>query len=122
MANLLIIDDDPTIRQIVGPYFKIKGYAVTTANNGVEGVEAFKTAFFDMVITDLMMPRMNGFEVIDHIKGSEKGAETPIILLTADKDDPELQKQQRAHFQDDTLAKPFDVPALERMVISLLNF
>ena len=120
MKNLLVIDDDPMILDIVKPFFEYKGYTVSTAPNGFEGLQKFKDAKFDLVITDLMMEPMHGFQVIDKIRESDQGADIPIILLSADKDEPDLKLYKRSHFQTDTLAKPFDVPVLERIVKTLL--
>ena len=120
MPRLLVIDDDPIICQISRAYFTSKGYDVTTAMDGVEGLNKWKSEEYDLVITDLMMPNRHGYEVIDMIKLSARGAKTPVILLTADKSEPELEKYDRRQFQDDTLTKPFDMPMLEKMIKDLL--
>lgn len=121
MSHILVIDDDPIIRQITKAYLTAKGHAISVANDGKEGVRKFEQEDVDLVITDLMMPKMHGFEVVDAIKLSSKGLQTPVILLTADKDEPELAKYERRRFQDNTLNKPFDMPALDQMVNDLLQ-
>ncbi len=121
MIKILIIDDDPMIRLITSQYFESLGHEVTDANNGKDGIELFQKGKFDIVITDLMMSKMHGFEVIDMIRSLPGGNDIPIILLTADKDEPELQHYIRKGIQDDTLVKPFDVPVLERMIDSLIR-
>lgn len=119
MARLLIIDDDPIILQIGKAYFSSKGHTVSTARDGREGISKFKQNEYDMVITDLMMPNIHGYQVIDAIKLSQKGSRTPVILLTADANEPELDKYERRSFQDDTITKPFDMNILEKSVKDL---
>ena len=85
MRRMLMIDDDPIIRKICKTYFASKGFAVDVAENGKEGLRKFKATRYDIVITDLMMANVHGFQVIDAIKASAAGQETPIILLTADR-------------------------------------
>jgi two-component system chemotaxis response regulator CheY len=113
---MLVIDDDPMILTMINVYFTAKGHQVTTAKTGREGLQKFSAGEFDLVITDLMMPNGHGYEVIDGIKLSEKGKNTPIILLTADKDEPDLQSYKRQRAADKIMTKPFDMPALDRMI------
>lgn len=121
MARLLFIDDDPIILKIGKAYFSSKGHTVNTARDGREGVSKFKQNEYDMVVTDLMMPNVHGYQVIDEIKLSDKGRQTPIILLTADANEPELDQYERRSFQDDTVTKPFDMNVLEKAINDLFS-
>ncbi len=121
MSRMLIIDDDPVIRKMGQAYFTAKGHNVITAKDGKEGVERFAHGEYDIVITDLMMPNVHGFKVIDYIKLSPKGKNTPVILLTADIKEPELDAYDRKAFEDDYVAKPFDIPVLEAKVKHVLK-
>jgi len=121
MSRLLIIDDDPLICQMCSAYFSSKGHQVVTAKDGKDGLDKFSRHDFDLVVTDLMMPRRHGYEVIDAIKLSNKGETTPIVLLTADAHEPDLEAYNRRKFQDDTLTKPFDIPMLEHKISDLLR-
>jgi DNA-binding response OmpR family regulator len=123
MHTMLMIDDDPIIRKICETYFTAKGFKVDVAEDGREGLQKFKSngGKYDVVITDLMMANVHGFQVIDVIKKSAVGNDTPVILLTADKNEPDLENYDRDMYQDDTLSKPFDLPILEKMVGNLLE-
>lgn len=121
MSRILFIDDDPVILQICSAYFGAKGHKITVARDGADGFKKFSIGGFDLVVTDLMMPNKHGYQLIDAIKHTANGEKTPIILLTADKDEPELEKYERHHFQDDTLSKPFDMPILDRKINDLLQ-
>jgi DNA-binding response OmpR family regulator len=121
MKRILVIDDDSMIRQLCKAYFTAKGHTVEVSENGKKGMARFSKEDFDLVITDLMMDNGHGFEVIDFIKLTDKGARTPVILLSADKDQADLESYERRRFQDDTLSKPFDMPVLEAKVNSLFE-
>lgn len=120
MSRFLVIDDDPIILQICKAYFSAKGNYVDTAPNGNLGIKKFKQEKFDLVITDLMMSNGHGYQVIDEIKSTPRGRETPVLLLTADQNEPELDLYERRKFQDDTLTKPFDMPLLEKKIKDLI--
>ncbi|MCC6157959.1 MAG: response regulator [Deltaproteobacteria bacterium] len=121
MASMLVIDDDQIIRKMMQAFFTAKGFNVTVAKDGREGIEKFKVGTYDVVVTDLMMPDVHGYQVIDFIKGSKKGKTTPVVLLTADRNEPELDQYDRSGFEDDYLAKPFDMPILEGKVKSVIR-
>ena len=92
MKNILIIDDNEKILNIFKPLLLDEGYRVTTANNGAIGMILFMRKNFDLVITDLNMPEMNGLEVIKRINNIIK---VPIILMSSvylpvDPDDAKL--------------------------------
>jgi len=116
MSRMLIIDDDPVIRKIVQAYFTAKGHNVISAKDGKDGIERFRQGEYDIVITDLMMPNVHGFKVIDYIKLTPKGKHIPVILLTADVKEPELDAYDRKAFEDAYVSKPFDIPILEAKV------
>jgi CheY-like chemotaxis protein len=81
MKNILIIDDNEEILQTFKQLLLDEGYRVTTANNGAIGMVLFMRKNFDLVITDLNMPEMNGLEVIKRINNIIK---VPIILMSSD--------------------------------------
>ncbi len=78
MYNILVIDDEETIRSTFTLALSKFGYGVSTASNGLEGIEKFDESNFDLVITDINMPVLDGIGVIRHIRNSEK-QNTPVI-------------------------------------------
>ena len=82
MANekILVVDDDTNICELLRLYLTKEGYQVTTANDGEEGLEKFNQLKPDMVLLDVMMPRMDGLEVCRRIR---KLGNTPVMMLTA---------------------------------------
>lgn len=115
--SILAIDDSFTIREMVRQTLSAAGFDVTTANDGVEGVETFDTAKFDAVITDINMPRMDGFGVITAIRaGAGAPARVPILVLTTESG-PKLKDRARQAGATGWIVKPFDDVAL----VNVLN-
>ena len=83
MANekILVVDDDTNICELLRLYLTKEGYQVTVANDGEEGLEKFNQVKPDMVLLDVMMPRMDGFEMVRRIRQTDK--QTPVLFLTA---------------------------------------
>ena len=82
MKRLLIVEDDQLMCRVYGSWFKLKGYEVETAKDGEEGL--VKAASFqpDLILLDVMMPKMNGFEVLDSLKADPATKIIPVIMLT----------------------------------------
>jgi CheY-like chemotaxis protein len=85
---ILIIEDDPYILKMYKLKLEIEGFKVETAVNGKLGVEAVKKNVPDLILLDILMPEMDGFEVLDHLKASQKTKEVPVLVLSnLDKED-----------------------------------
>ena len=80
-GKILIVDDEEGIREILSRYLSKQGYAVVTAQNGKEGIETFKKEEFDLVISDIRMPEMDGVAFLNLIKKSDPDVE--VIMVTA---------------------------------------
>ena len=80
MAKVLLVDDEKAIRRVVNIHLKRFGYEVVTCKNGQEGLRALHDQDFDLIVTDLQMPKLNGIEFLTKIK--EKHIRTPVIVLT----------------------------------------
>jgi CheY-like chemotaxis protein len=81
--KILYTDDDEDAHIIFGHSLTAAGHEVHLAKDGAEAVLAFRSHDFDLVIMDLEMPYMDGWEAIDHIRQTDKGANIPIVVLTA---------------------------------------
>ncbi len=81
MANILVVDDDATIRDVVVEALSHFGYFVTTAQHGREGLQRLMERDFDLLILDLRMPVMNGFEMLKSLRQTMK-SEVPVLVLT----------------------------------------
>jgi DNA-binding response OmpR family regulator len=119
-AKVLLVDDDPVILKLLQVNFEMEGYKVMTANDGVEGLEKARKERPDIVLLDIMMPRMDGLEVTKALKGDASTKDIPIILLSAkaQASDVQVGKDMGA---DDYLTKPFDPLELLDRVNELLE-
>ena len=84
MTHVLAIDDSRTIRNLVSATLTEAGFQVTTANDGEEGIATFQDHRFDAVITDINMPRLDGFGVIAAIRNNSVNRRVPILVLTTE--------------------------------------
>ena len=118
--KLLIVDDSPTELKLIIDVFNSPDYKVVTAMDGEEGVEKAKKEHPDLIILDVVMPKMNGFQACRTIKSMPDLEKTPIILLTSknQKSDEFWGKKQGA---DKYLTKPFNADELQQAVDALLG-
>ncbi|WP_028865894.1 response regulator transcription factor [Psychromonas aquimarina] len=114
--KLLLIEDHQDIAGVIFDFFEIKNYTLDYANNGLHGYELASSNHYDLIILDVMLPRMDGFTVCRKLR--EQGIDTPILMLTA-RDTREDTLQGFAQGADDYLVKPFDLEILEARIKSL---
>ncbi len=105
--NILIADDDPISRRLLQNYLQKWGYEVTTAGDGAEAWRLFEGGSFPMVITDWMMPELDGSGLLRRIRSSPRPGYVYAILLTAKSQKEDLVEGMDAG-ADDFLTKPFD--------------
>ena len=84
MAKILVVEDETDLNKIICRSLRERGYDVSSASNGLEALSLTEGTKFDMILTDIMMPRMDGFELADSIRLTDKAI--PIVFMTA-KDD-----------------------------------
>ena len=82
MPQILIVEDDELIARLYEKAFGFEGYQVEVAHNGREGLDAVERNKPTLILLDIMMPEMNGLEVLDHLKSNEKTKDIPVIVLT----------------------------------------
>ena len=106
--KILVIEDEESIRNIIRAFLEDAGYTVFVAGDGLEGVNKFHEKNPDLVLLDLMLPKMNGFTVCEILR---KESRTPIIMLTA-LDDDDSQLKGFDALADDYITKPFSMPVV----------
>jgi len=117
MRRVLVVDDEANLRHTLGYALRQEGYEVLTAENGEDGLETFRSAKPELVILDVMLPRIDGFEVCRRIR---RESDVPILMLTAR--DTELDKVVGLEIgADDYLAKPFSMRELVARVRVMLR-
>ncbi|MBK6467263.1 MAG: response regulator [Rhodobacter sp.] len=113
--KVLAIDDSRTIRNLVRKAMEDAGFDCTTADDGLDGVERFAEVAPDVVITDINMPRMDGFGVIDAIRGGTANRTVPILVLTTESA-TELKARARTAGATGWIVKPFEDTAIVSVV------
>ncbi len=118
MVRILVVEDDPTILKLLSGDLELEGYTVSTAKDGLEGLEKAKTLKPDLLILDVMMPKMNGYDVCRALR--KDGSDIPIIMLTARGQEAEkvVGLNQGA---DDYVTKPYGSMELIARVKALLR-
>ncbi len=115
--TILVADDEVRMRRVVRDYLQIKGYAVLEAGDGIEALEILSRRDVDLVLLDVMMPRMDGFETCRHIRQTSS---VPVIMLTArSEEEDELQGFQLG--VDEYIAKPFSLKVLLARIEAVLR-
>lgn len=114
---ILVVDDDPAIRDSMERELRVSGYTVLLASDGLEGVCTFETHAPDLVLTDLSMPRSDGFELISAIRAA---AQTPILVLSVRGNDADKIRALDLG-ADDFVTKPFSVAELRARIRAQLR-
>ena len=117
---VLVADDSPSIRKFVTFSLKMKGFDIIPASDGMEALEKLPTQKFSLVITDLNMPNLDGFELIKAIRDNEEYKEIPIIILSSLKGSEEIERGLN-YGADSYLVKPFDPKRILYEVSKYLN-
>jgi CheY-like chemotaxis protein len=120
MAKILIAEDEPDIRDLVGFTLRFGGHTIVTAGNGAEAVEKAKTEQPDMILMDVRMPRMTGYEACQLMKTDPLTAGIPVVFLTANGQDAEIKAGLDAGAVG-YLIKPFAPMELTARVAELLE-
>ncbi|MCU6710457.1 response regulator transcription factor [Paenibacillus sp. J5C_2022] len=116
--KILVVEDEPTLARLLSYNLSQEGYETTVIDHGGEGLQAALQRNFDLIVLDIMLPGMNGFEVLNRLR--QNGVRTPVIILTARNAEEEVV-QGLKHGADDYITKPFGVAELLARVSAVLR-
>jgi len=120
--RILVVDDDRNIGQILHASFSSKGYETIVSRNGEDALTKFNEVKPDLVLLDILLPKMNGWEVCRRLKESEDGQNTPIILMSAVYKNYKMQQEAREKYgADGFIEKPFQLSRLLDRVEQMLG-
>lgn len=120
-SKILVIEDDPVIQMLISQTLRREGYEIVTASDGSEGLRKVKETQPNLVVLDISMPGLDGYQVCHYLRQDPATANLPIIMVTA----MARPSDQRRGFEtgaDDYLPKPFSLADLITRVQSLLFF
>ena len=117
MKKLLIVEDEPDIQELLEAYLHDAGYETTIAEDGVEALAKFQKDKFDLILLDLMLPKIDGFGVCEFIR---RESNVPILMLTALDGEQEQLRGFRMEI-DDYVTKPFSMPILLQKIRAILR-
>jgi DNA-binding response OmpR family regulator len=103
--KILVIEDDPATNRLLDYSLRHHGYQVISASNGLEGIRKAKSEFPDLVILDVMLPGMDGFEICHRLRAEKTTAKTPIIMFSAKTQESDREMGLKVG-ADDYLTKP----------------
>lgn len=112
MQKILIVEDDIDIQELLRNFLQEVGYEISIANDGMEAISLFSTIHFDLILLDIMLPKIDGFTVCELIR---KQSQIPIIMLTALSSEDEQIRGLDLQV-DDYITKPFSMPILVRKI------
>ena len=115
--RILIVEDEPDLSSALARALRDEGYAVDTADNGADGLFNAESTDYDAIILDVMMPQMDGWEVLKRLRKTKK---TPVLLLTA-RDQTRDRVKGLDTGADDYVVKPFDLPELLARLRSVIR-
>ncbi len=118
--TVLVVEDDPVILRLLEVNFELEGFTVLLAHDGVEGIEMARAHAPDVVISDIMMPRASGLDLLAALKGDVDTKAIPVILLSAKAQTSDLKVGLDAG-ADDYVTKPFEPLDLIARVNALLS-
>jgi DNA-binding response OmpR family regulator len=119
-AKILVIDDEPEITQIIEAFLENAGHKVTTENSSILGIERAKDIKPDLILLDIMMPNMDGYEICDELKKTEDTATIPVVFLTG-KDSRDDKGKSFQVGGDMFVKKPFSCERLLEIVNIVLQ-
>lgn len=113
--RIVIADDDPVILRLIQVNLELEGYEVLTANNGEEAVDVATAERPDLIILDIMMPRLDGYQACERLKAADATKDIPVIFLSAKAQQGDIEKG-RSFGVAAYLTKPFDPTELLEVV------
>lgn len=119
-AKILVVDDEPVIRDSIAEILHLHGYQVLTASNGIEGLEAIRQEIPDLIISDIMMPEMNGYQFYQRVRSNSEWLWIPFIFLSAKREGEDIRFGKELGVED-YLKKPIDAEDLLAAVIGCLK-
>jgi two-component system chemotaxis response regulator CheY len=119
--SILVVDDSPTVRKFVSVSLEMQGFSVATASDGMDALEQLPRNRFDLVITDLNMPNMDGLELIRSLRENPEYKDLPVIILTSLSDQGTKEEGARLGVMS-YVVKPFSLEKIQYEVAKYVSW
>jgi DNA-binding response OmpR family regulator len=119
-STILVVDDDPVILKLLEVNFEMEGFTVLIAHDGAEGIDVARSDRPDVIVSDIMMPKKSGLELVTDLKGDPDTSDIPIILLSAKAQNADVRSGLDSG-ADEYVTKPFEPLDLVDRVNRLLE-
>ncbi len=120
MPKILVVDDDLTVTQLLEALLTMEGHQSATLNDSTKAMELVKTFHPDVILLDLMMPELNGYELCELLRQDPQDANIPVVVVSALDDQASRERALQAGARD-YITKPFDVDFLLQKIKELTN-
>ena len=117
MSKILVIEDELAIAEIILAFLQAAGYETDRAADGMEGLNKFRNEKFDLILLDILLPKLSGYKVLEAVR---RESDVPVIMLTA-LDDEESQMKGFVLQADDYITKPFSMPLVLKRIEAVLR-
>ena len=117
-VQILVVDDEPGVRELVGDVLELEGYDVTIAVDGLDALAYIRKQKFDLFVLDINMPKIDGLVLLEKVRGA--GDQTPVLFLTARREKDDIHQGFRVG-ADDYVTKPFSIEELALRVAAILR-
>jgi two-component system OmpR family response regulator len=117
-SQILVVEDDPSVREMICDALSLAGYSSTPATDGFQATQLLRAGSFDLIVTDVNMPKIDGYELVERIR--ERGNNTPVLFLTARNEKPDVARGLRLG-ADDYVTKPFGLEELTLRIAAILR-
>ena len=119
--NILIVEDDQFFRELLKKKLTSVGFSIIEASNGEEGVEKVKSKKPDLIILDLLLPNIDGFEVLSKVKTSSDTSSTPVIIVSNLGQQEDIEKGMKLGANDYLIKSQFDIESIVSKINNILK-
>lgn len=116
--RILVVEDEPSVRDLICDALNLAGYLPTPATDGFEASQLLRAGVFDLIVTDINMPKVDGYELVERIRA--RGNQTPVLFLTARNEKPDVARGLKLG-ADDYVTKPFGLEELTLRIAAILR-
>jgi len=121
MKKILFIEDEPTLQKAINKFLENKGYETTSATDGELGIKMAKKILPDLILLDIILPKMNGFEVLKELKKDESTKNIPIIVLTNLEGSADVEKAISLGAKDYLVKANYELSEIAEKISKTLN-